>query len=53
MKHVGTALAEKSMKTTKKHIVAIGIVPWGVVHKRLDLIAKDVRISGSQLIDRK
>lgn len=44
MRHVGAALAEKSMKTRKKHIVAIGIAPWGVVHKRLNLVGKDVRV---------
>lgn len=42
MRHVGAALAEKSMKKRKKRIVAIGIAPWGVVHRRQDLIGKDV-----------
>jgi len=42
MRHVGSALAEKSMKKRKKHTVAIGIAPWGVVHRRNDLIGKDV-----------
>lgn len=45
MRHVGSALAEKSIKKRKKHIVAIGIAPWGVVHERQDLIGKDVCIS--------
>lgn len=45
MKHVGEALAERSVKSTrKKSIVAIGIAPWGVVHKRQDLIGKDISV---------
>lgn len=47
MRHVGAALAEKSMKKRKKHFVAIGIAPWGVVHKRQDLVGKDVSIGYS------
>ena len=45
MRHVGAALAEKSVKKRKKHIVAIGIAPWGVVHKRHDL--KDQHVCAS------
>ena len=43
MRHVGAALAEKSIKRRKKHIAAIGIAPWGVVHRRAELIGRDVR----------
>ncbi|XP_067933259.1 transient receptor potential cation channel subfamily M member 3-like isoform X2 [Watersipora subatra] len=45
MRHVGSALAEKSIKKHKKHIVAIGIAPWGVVHKRTDLIGRDKAVN--------
>jgi len=41
MFHVGEALGD-TLTQARNNIVSIGIAPWGVVHKRCDLIGSDV-----------
>ena len=41
MHHVGEALGD-TLTQARHNIVSIGIAPWGVVHKRGDLIGRDV-----------
>ena len=43
MYHVGEALGD-TLTQARNNIVSIGIAPWGVVHKRNDLIGKDVNM---------
>ncbi|KAK2154072.1 hypothetical protein NP493_2229g00014 [Ridgeia piscesae] len=41
MFHVGEALGD-TLTQARNNIVSIGIAPWGVVHKRCDLIGSDI-----------
>ncbi|ESO08111.1 hypothetical protein HELRODRAFT_169845 [Helobdella robusta] len=43
MKHVGEALGD-TLVQSRNNIITIGIAPWGVVHKREDLIGKDITV---------
>ena len=39
--HVGEALGD-TLNQARNNIVSIGIPPWGVIHKREDLIGSEV-----------
>lgn len=45
MRHVGGALGD-SLEQARNNIVTIGVVPWGVVHNRRDLLGREVSAEG-------
>jgi len=42
MKHVGDALGDTLIQS-RSNIVTLGIVPWGIVHNREELVGRGVR----------
>ena len=45
--HVGEALGD-TLNQARNNIVSIGIAPWGVIHKREDMIGSEVFINNNR-----
>ncbi|XP_062389614.1 transient receptor potential cation channel subfamily M member 2-like [Sardina pilchardus] len=51
MKHVGMAVRDNTLSTSREEIVAIGVAPWGTIHNNKDLIHPEGRFPAHYTLD--